>query len=61
MFGLNKTVNSIFHTYNRLYPGKADVIMDAISNAQARAEKTGMSEEETLDLIESEIIDRVDP
>lgn len=54
-------MQNIFFTYNRLYPGKADIIHDAIRNASIEGENMGLSGKALNDYVESEVLDKVDP
>lgn len=53
--------NDLFFTYNRLYPGKADLIISAINDGEKETDAMGLSGKEKQDYIESKILDRVDP
>ena len=52
---------TLFFTYNRLYPGKADIIISAINQASDEGEKMNLTGKELQDYIEEKILDRVDP
>lgn len=54
-------MNKLFATYNRLFPGKADVIIDAMNRAEKEADSQNLMGKEKDDYIESEILDAVNP
>lgn len=51
-------MNSLFYTYLKLYPGKADVIMNAIREGEEHAHALGYTEESDIqECVEYAILD----
>ena len=57
---LSKNKENLFYTYLRLYPGKADVIQNAMEKGKKEAEMDGITGETgILEYMESEILEAV--
>lgn len=52
---------AMFATYIRLYPGKGDVIADAMDLGESIAANMGLTGKEYSDRVEAEVLDAVDP
>lgn len=51
---------NLFYVYLNLYPGKADIILDAIKNGLAEADTTHLKGKDRTDTISSHIMDALE-
>lgn len=54
-------MQNLFYSYLQLYPGKADVILDAISEGISEADDRHMTGKERDDEVTGYILDALDP
>lgn len=54
-------MENLFYSYLHLYPGKADVILNAIAKGISDADAQRMTGKERIDEITSHTLDTLDP